>query len=712
MADKSAVAAATVPEKSQHVLPCKKAPPVYPYIFHRIYLCRHDDEYVKVSKWADRKAVVHTIIPPPDRLQEEDSELQYTLERCRYCATMLREQQQSLQGAGREAWMRPTAAHQGECMGIDGGLMREARTGFEVALRQLNRISCCTGKQEDGREVVKQVADDDSVRVGKFLHGRREVRSPSPTLPVTEECLVEAWPREEVKEPEDSWADCGARRKGHQRKDSAYEASQSTGSRPEAFAPVPAKTEEPPKLTTNVYSDLPRTPMAIKLGPKQDLDWLRYSYFVQNNQLSFDDIAELVARSTGKDETTRPKNFVEGRPSAIDREWLRNGALRLSACRPETADPSSRRNVSPLQERYSGAKFGAVNGERFDRDISRDSAFGKWDSAALLAHEQARPRISHTTSYDSHLRRSKSLAVRPQTRRRESADQTTKKLTTSGCPRDLGQTQDHVWMPEVDVAHSCFSSDSSQNSVNWPCKLEVSADKPKAPATSWWKPKWKKEGIPTVPAAVTALSTPKENSFSLWKRVSKTTPRRTLDKESKAKVGRKLQHKSSPLSSERSSPHASDVRREPESSSSNLHPAFRNPPLRPDPPSPTRTPGAMRTPYRPNSGDNTTSKAAKHSQRSSANAAKSERRGSTPRLTKAAPRVVHRPYKPSPLKTMTQVTSLDVNKGLPPLPPEARPVRPPITHQASSITVKEVAGVRKVAIRKVNESVDETTKEY
>lgn len=692
------------------MLPCKKAPPAYPYIFHRIYLCGHDDEYVKVSKWADWKAVVHTIIPQPDRLQEEDSELQFTLERCRHYVTMLREQHQSMQGTGREAWMRPTAAYQGEAMRVDGGLMREARTGLEVALRQLNRISCCTGKQEEGWEVVKQVADDDSVRVGKFLHGRREVRSPSPTLPVTEECFVEPWPREEVKEPEDSWTDCGAQRKGHQRKDSAYEASQSTVLRPEAFAPVPARTEEPPKLTTDVYSDRPRTPMTITFGPKKDLDWLRYSYFVQNNQLSFDDIAALVARSTGEDQTTRPKNFVEGRSLAIDRERLRNGALRLSACRPETADSPARWDVSPLEERYSGTKFGAVNSERFDRDISRDSAFGKWDGAAL-ARELARPQISHTTSYDSHLRRSKSLAVRPQTRRRESADHTTKKPTTSGCPRDLGQTQDLVWMPEVDVAHSCFSSDSSQNSVDWPCKLEVSAEKPNAPATSWWKPKWKKEGIPTVPAVVTALSTPKENPFSLWKRMSKTTPRRTMDKELKVKVEQKLQHKLPSVFCERSSPRGSDVRCEPENGSSDLHPAFRNPPLRPDPPSPTRTPSAMRTAYRPNSGGNTTSKA-KHSQRSSATTAKSERRGSTPRLTKAAPRVVHRPYKPSPLKTVTRVTSLDVNKGLPPLPPEARPVRPPMTHQASRITVKEVAGVRQVAIRKVNESVDEMAKEY
>jgi hypothetical protein len=50
-----------------------------------------------------------------------------------------------------------------------------------------------------------------------------------------------------------------------------------------------------------------------------------------------------------------------------------------------------------------------------------------------------------------------------------------------------------------------------------------------------------------------------------------------------------------------------------------------------------------------------------------------------------------------------------VNKELPPLPPEARR----LAHQASKGTLREVAAVRKVAIRNVvHEYVDEMARAY
>jgi hypothetical protein len=48
----------------------------------------------------------------------------------------------------------------------------------------------------------------------------------------------------------------------------------------------------------------------IPIGPKGDLDWLRFSFLVRNNQLSFDDIAELVTKTTPDTNKCKQQNLL------------------------------------------------------------------------------------------------------------------------------------------------------------------------------------------------------------------------------------------------------------------------------------------------------------------------------------------------------------------------------------------------------------------
>jgi hypothetical protein len=100
---------------------------------------------------------------------------------------------------------------------------------------------------------------------------------------------------------------------------------------------------------------------------------------------------------------------------------------------------------------------------------------------------------------------------------------------------------------------------------------------------------------------------------------------------------------------------------------------------------------------------------ASENRRGSTGTTRVQHRNSSPSLSVNARSGLRRPYKPSPLKNVTRVTSMDVNKSLPPLLPE----RQIMMRHASKMDLWEVAGVREVAVRRViNEYVGELPKAY
>src|SRR4051812_7712207 len=90
-----------------------------------------------------------------------------------------------MQEGGKELQYQSVDAYQAKTMRVDRELLRDARTGLEAALRQLNRVSYCGDGYGESASLPKEVANDDkSVKVVRFLDDRHVVESPlpSPTL--------------------------------------------------------------------------------------------------------------------------------------------------------------------------------------------------------------------------------------------------------------------------------------------------------------------------------------------------------------------------------------------------------------------------------------------------------------------------------------------------------------------------------------------------
>jgi hypothetical protein len=278
---------------------------------------------------------------------------------------------------------------------------------------------------------------------------------------------------------------------------------------------------------------------------------------------------------------------------------------------------------------------------------------------------------------------------------------------------DLDQSCYDRYSNEPDVSQSCFSSDSSSvESTDFSkAEVDVTTTRKRPIALSWWKPKRKYDGIDEVTRA-TSIPNFQEYPVGLWKKISKKTSHHRLDRYSKDKVNPKPQVK---LSMMKESPsRASRVSQKTANRDSDCHAAHRNqsttPNIQSESSSSTHILNAMESLDSPRARQKMTrsTKSQRGNHNSPTCLTKSRPSSSTHSTKAVAPHgihPVHRPYKPSPLKHFTRVHSLDVNKGLPPLPPEARR----LARQASKGTLKEVAAVRKVAIQKVmRKYVDET----
>lgn len=280
----------------------------------------------------------------------------------------------------------------------------------------------------------------------------------------------------------------------------------------------------------------------------------------------------------------------------------------------------------------------------------------------------------------------------------------------------LDQSHHECYSNEPDASQSCFSSDSSIDSTDFSKpEVDVTAARTRPTALSWWRPK---RNYDEIHEDTRAASIPnfQEYSVGLWKRISKKTSNHLRNKNPKDEVDRKLQAKLSKV--EHSSLRASHMSEGSVNRDSHCHLAHRKQTAAPNVQSGFSTSShifsvmkPLNSPCASQSMANNTTKSQRGSRNSPAMLTKSRPSSST-HSTKVAPQgihPVHRPYKPSPLKHFTRVKSLDVNKELPPLPPEARR----LAHQASKGTLREVAAVRKVAIRNVvHEYVDEMARAY
>ncbi|KAA8618750.1 hypothetical protein PtrSN002B_002040 [Pyrenophora tritici-repentis] len=664
MADKCAVA---------HVASSSRvAIPVYPYIFRRIYLCGHDDEFVQVIKPIGQNKVVHIFISP-DRLKEAEGRLGYMLAQYRECASELRQEHQNMQQGGRKTRYQPIDAYQEEMIRVDRGFLREARTGLEAALKQLDQVSCCGAEYEESMSIPKEVAgDDDSVKVVRFLDGRRVVDSPLPSPALPSRPTTEGFDRIDSlnngeAESESGWSDYDVHWDERRRKDSAFEVSaQPDPAKDDASTAVPvneaAEQQEP---NGDGYSRDPCTPVVITFGPKKDLDWLRFSYLIRNDQLSFDDIVALVTRSFPDDNTSKFKEDVRQRSSVVETPDSGDIALSVPICEPGSIQKIATCNVSPLEEQPPAFTFGHVDGVTIRRvtcsEIRDDGSVHYCKPAPLQAQTEV-----------------------GQTRSREV----------------LGKPVRDTYGNEREAVYSCFSSDSSIFTIDHTSKFSSPVNKTRSPTASWWKTKRKREGtsqdLSTLPSSPTVP--PKDHAARLWQRMSKSTLKLH---HTTHKLERKS-HSTLSCSSERKSPrHSSVSSHVPAHHSSDCHPTYRKEsaslPVKSDHQqhASPHILSSMRHPSRPRFSDSLKSSGNRKTHRGN----RSSTRSAPPRprsshATKVSSRSLHQPYKPSPLKKVTRVTSLDLNKGLPPLPPES--LR--ITHKAATVTLREIAGARKVAI--------------
>lgn len=585
-------------EKKGHALVYIVAPPKHAYIFYCVHLCSHGNTYVQVSQWADEHRIPHTVIACGDA-QDADKWLEYTLDRCRHFAITLRERHQGVQESEREAWLRPAGqVSKSEDVKGDVGSAMESQTRFERPPRTSSRTSWCRDMREGSCGKVGAAPLNHSIKVVKFTEHQHQ----------------------DLNDTTNRRMDSTTQHKGRQRKDSGFDATQHPGSGPDRAAMIPVVAGELPRS----HDGGARTPIVITFGPKQDLDWLQFSYLVQNNQLGLDEIGGLVTRSASKDLPLE----AGGETSVITKERSREGELRMPASRPKSAERASKWDGFPLGEHTPGP-------EHTLRPISEaddDRSFVRNSNATVAAPSLA---DSSTTALGGEVR-----------------------LFRSSIP----------WTSsEAAVSRSCFSSDSSLASVNWPCKLAGLVEKPKSQTRFRWMQPWKREAQHHVTAEKSPRCPPRSATLSLLSKMScfstSSKPKKTIKKDSiKDKTERKLRKRLS-LRADPSSD------RKPEEAGKK-----RDPPRRPARPCTSQGLGVMRHPCKPNGVGKSTNEAkvnsAPASGLSSARSPPPSPSRSLPRHIQTAARGggVSRPYRPSPLKNVTRVMSMDINKGLPPLP--------------------------------------------
>jgi hypothetical protein len=682
MTDKNPLVVAV---RTELVTTRKVAPPAYPYIFRRAYICGHANEFVQVSKPANQKGLLHTVIGSAQGEGQKREWPTYELVRCRPCAIRLREEHRNMQESGKRERVRSVGAYQGETMLPDRGLLKDARTGFEAALKQLDRISCCGGDEEEDWPLINETVgnDDDSIRVVRFLDGRRKVDSPASSPSPFAHTFGDTWPLRGGGHGEDldCWPNCGACGGHRRRKDSATEAPQNTMPKSNNTEHTNAETEEQPRYLQDLCLDAPRTPMVVTFGPTSDLDWLRFSYLLRNNNLSFDDIAELVSRYAPDDDTLSQNDLAQPGVTAAGETDVRNSTLRVSV-------------------RRSGI---------VEWDVS---TLGKNGHLSTLSDAHSRNTATETSCGADAL---ESNGIDTRHYGPPHPPNPPNPVSTNGMPeqtpswednRDLDQSQDRRSSEDQDISRSCFSSDSSVDSIEFSKpELGILATKMKPTMLSWLRPKRKYDSLnggtkPETPG-------PKDHTPRLWKRISKMAPNQTMDATLKERVDRKLHAKLTNTKSRAS--------RTSQITTNDCHPAYRHQtPTLDVQPSISTSSHILHAMKFLNSArtsqslprNTTKTQSSRHDSNPNPNP---QRPTSTTHSATAMPYGFHRPYRPSPLKHVTRVTSLDVNKGLPALPPEARR----LVLQTEQVRLRELQAVRKVQVRRViNEYVGEMAKAY
>lgn len=136
----------------------------YPYTVHRVYLCGHPDEYIKVDRGpkTNLQKILHTIVPQPHTIQGKTVRpYRQTLRHCKKCAEAHR---------GSVRHPKPLAAHQSQSQGGRS----EEKNGFTYVLMR-ERFS------ERGREPIRWPDEretdvgHDAFRGLKGLHEKMEI---------------------------------------------------------------------------------------------------------------------------------------------------------------------------------------------------------------------------------------------------------------------------------------------------------------------------------------------------------------------------------------------------------------------------------------------------------------------------------------------------------------------------------------------------------
>jgi hypothetical protein len=187
----------------------------------------------------------------------------------------------------------------------------------------------------------------------------------------------------------------------------------------------------------------------------------------------------------------------------------------------------------------------------------------------------------------------------------------------------------------------------------------------------------------------------RENAGRLWRRGSRSPSSKIIvEKELMDKVERKLQEKRL-AAAENASLQASERSVRANRSSDTTHPAYRS--RRELMNSELNASIHILTAMRPSS--------LTPSSRTSSSTTKVRRSNTLTnslqhRSIKAQTPGITRAYNPSPLQNLSRIpsTTMNVNKNLPPLPPERQIM---LRHAASRASLKDVVGVRKLAVKRV-----------
>ncbi|KAF1831565.1 hypothetical protein BDW02DRAFT_45521 [Decorospora gaudefroyi] len=519
-------------------------------------------------------------------------------------------------------------AYQAEVMRVDRGVLREARSEFEAALRQLSQVDFTDEERDVDWRAGQRSVDSDSVKAVRFLDGRREVVS---ALSWTASS-GEPWPLQECHAEEDNLTDCDLQLEDRQRKDSGFEVENpepALDNNRQAHRGVKEdhRLEAQQLSRDQIYRTPPHSPLTLTIGPKQDLDWPRFSFLVRNNQLSFDEIADLVTRCTTSESnpafgyedrqcfpTTKLHSSLGIRSNRFDVKSGNEAHLISSAISPLEKEPP--RPFSNVLSRL----------EAFNKEIAHAKRIG----SVRLHHKPLDDTDKQRTQEEKNKKKKNSKVITPQ------------------APLDFRYQKN--WGPPK----SHFSSDSSLAS------LECAPD---TKAAAWWKKAHRKHTSSTQDALQPTTST-KANAARLWKRLSTCTPKPTVPEHNQptSEAERKLAKKDTntrSIASNRGIPTIQTF--------NHIHPALRNTSqqaaaaavlvLAPSTSSHHIT-SAMRISPRSKSISNThqtRTPTGKH--RSSNNPSVSTQRISP-----------HQPRNPLNNVTATRGGPLHVNKGLPPVP--------------------------------------------